>query len=92
VNAESRQRELYQRQGVLVILRARVQQRGISMNILIKSSELLPEIVIDFAYGRIKRFINKDLNKSENKIIKRHGYAFIIHKAKDGINCTVKKH
>ena len=60
------------------------------MNITIKSDKALPEVVVDFAYGKIKRFINKDLDKNKNKIIKRHGYVFIIHKTKTSVICTVK--
>jgi hypothetical protein len=59
------------------------------MLLTIKSDNELSEIIMDFAYGRVKRFINKDLSRNENKIIKRHGYVFIIHKVKGGINCTV---
>ena len=61
------------------------------MNITIKSDKVLPEIVNDFAFGRIKNFINKHLDSKANKIFKKHGYAFVIHKTKTGVSCTVRE-
>lgn len=46
---------------------------------------------MDFAFGKIKKFINKHYGENNNKIIKGHGYVFITYKNELGVGCTVKR-